>query len=116
MSSSGGGAPPRRTSGATRGSISGGGTRNVTRRTVRTVAASGPSKDTPWGVSLKPVPRRVVTEEVIGEAPKDEVKHKSKSVGLKSVKAVLASKKKEQKRENVELQVCLLNLSFSMVI
>jgi hypothetical protein len=80
-----------------------------------TVAGRGPATATPWGVSLKPVPRKVVTEEVSGEGAKTDSKPlKSKPIDLKSVKSVLY-KKENKKTEHVELQVsvrtfCLLGI------
>ena len=89
------------------GVATGTGAWKVTRKTVRTVAASGPSKDTPWGVSLKPVPRKVVTEEVTESAAKAEVKiPKYKGPPFKDVKSVL-TKKTVTKTDSLELQVSL---------
>ena len=87
------------------------GGRTVTRRTVRTVAGSGPATDTPWGVSLKPVPKRVVsevTEETLKSKkvdPKVTLPKSKKTTGVKTIKSVQI-KDPPSKAESLELQVC----------
>ena len=89
------------------------GGRSVTRRTVRTVAGSGPATDTPWGVSLKPVPRKVVTEvteETIKTKkvdPKVAQPKSKKTTVVKTIKSVQI-KDPPSKAESLELQVCCL--------
>ena len=89
------------------------GARSVTRRTVRTVAGSGPATDTPWGVSLKPVPRKVVTEvteETIKSKkvdPKVAPPKSKKTTVVKTIKSVQI-KDPPSKAESLEVQVrCL---------
>ena len=89
------------------------GGRTVTRRTVRTVAGSGPATDTPWGVSLKPVPRKVVTEVTEETVKSKKVDAKvaqpksKKTTVVKTIKSVQI-KDPPSKAEPLELQVrCL---------
>ena len=96
------------------GRVGSSGGRIMTRRTVRTVAGAGPSKDTPWGVSLKPVPRKVVTEVVTEQLDKTDSKPpKSKTTSARPVKSILI-KKTAQKSEHVEMQVIVWVSCFGM--
>ena len=57
------------------------GTKITTKRTVKTFLPRGSqSTSTPWGVTLKPVPRKSVTEEI-------EVKKSEKNVSKTETKA-----------------------------
>ena len=103
------------------------GGRTVTRRTVRTVAGSGPATDTPWGVSLKPVPKKVVTEvteETLKSKKADpKVVHQpklKKTTVVKTIKSVQI-KDPPSKAESLELQVrcleeCCCCMDFTFVL
>ena len=93
------------------------GGRVVTKRTVRTVAGSGPATATPWGVSLKPVPKKVVTE--VTEETKTskkadpKVAKRTTGAGVKTIKSVQI-KDPPSKVQSLELQVGRLEFQCCM--
>ena len=90
------------------------GGRVVTKRTVRTVAGSGPATATPWGVSLKPVPKKVVTEETKTSKKADpKVAKRTTGAGVKTIKSVQI-KDPPSKVQSLELQVGRLEFQCCM--
>ena len=93
------------------------GGRVVTKRTVRTVAGSGPATATPWGVSLKPVPKKVVTEvtEETKTSKKSDPKvaKRTSGAGVKTIKSVQI-KDPPSKVQSLELQVGRLEFQCCM--
>ena len=94
------------------------GAKIFTKRTVKTFAPRGQEKSTPWGVTLKPVPRKSISEEITKidsekvEASKYEIlkgssPEKSKLIKSKLVKLDTVTGNDIKITETVQIKVSL---------
>ena len=74
------------------------GTKITTKRTVKTFLPKGSyEKNTPWGVTLKPVPRKSVIEETLKSGSEKQLLKSSKSSLPKPIPKTKAIQKKVSK-------------------
>ena len=96
------------------------GAKVIKKRIVKTLAPRGHEKSTPWGVTLKPVPRKAVSEETVKtetekkkvpkiESPKGSLPEKSKQNKSNFVKPDTVTRNETTITETVEIKVSLLS-------
>ena len=78
------------------------GAKILTKKTVRTLAPKGHEKATPWGVTLKPVPRRTVSEETT-KIEKSKSSKAEETKNLTKLESSKTSKAKLNKPEKIKV-------------